>query len=209
MAIRKFRLEGHTLDKIITTNRRLAIIKSAILCISVVLFQTGCTHVASLRVYPDDVPAGSLRLVQAIIVGSRTDIVDNSNEWYQALLASGITDDAIIDGSVAVGRIFCCGGPNEIASRQAFYIPLGIQVKPLDIVEIIAGSDPKDHSVTRVNTAIRVVQRAEPTVTGCDWIPLNPRLWRRILFCDWMKKDGWIELEDGLYHTWYKPPPSQ
>jgi hypothetical protein len=166
---------------------------------------SGCASNASLRVYPDDVPAGSLRLVQAIQVGTRQDTV-NVKEWYEAILASGINDSEIVDGSVVVGRVWCCGGPVETTDRQAFYVPKGLIVKPLDIVEIRAGQDPARKSPARVNIATRVVQTAESKDTTCRWVPPNPRLWMRVLYCDWMEKEGWIELDETLKHTWYKPP---
>jgi hypothetical protein len=168
---------------------------------------SGCATRASLRLYPDDVPAGSLRLVQAVASGTRDELKNNAKEWYDALLASGVNDKDISDGSVAVGRIWCCGGPAEVSDRQAFYVPRGLEVKLMDIVEIRAGYDPKNHPFSRVNTATRVVQHAESKDDGCRWEPTNPRLWMRVLHCDWMEREGWIELNEGLQHTWYKPSP--
>ena len=167
---------------------------------------SGCASNASLRVYPDDVPAGSLRLVQAMQVGTRQATVSGAKEWYEAMLASGIVESEIVDGSVVVGRVWCCGGVAEYPERQAFYVPKGLSVKPFDIVEIRAGQEPTRKLPARVNIATRVVQTAESKDTTCRWVPPDSRLWMRVLYCDWMEKEGWIELKETLKHTWYKPP---
>ena len=175
------------------------------LAVCFALLVTGCAHRASLRVYPDDVPAGSLRLVQVTVVGTRSDIVDEK-AWHEALLNSGIPDREIQDGSLAVGRIYCCGGTAEVPTRQAFYVPAGLQVQPLDIVEIRAGRDPAGQKGGEVNTLTRIVQRAGASDSTCRWVPPDPKLWMRVLYCDWMEKEGWMEKKDPLNHTWFKPP---
>ena len=86
----------------------------------VVLF-AGCAHVASLRVYPDDVPAASLRLAQVIAVATRAEVIQEK-PYYEALLKSGIPDADIRDGSFAVGRIHCCGGTAQ--TRLSLFRPV-------------------------------------------------------------------------------------
>src|SRR5512143_2865034 len=130
----------------------------------------GCVHVAPLRVYPDEVPPDSLRLVQAMLVGTRADIV-GVKEWHQALLDAGIRDEDIRDGSLAVGRIWCCGGPAEMSDRQAFYVPPGLAVAPLDVVEVRAGREPAGADKGRPNVATRVVQHGAPNDAVCRWEP--------------------------------------
>lgn len=173
---------------------------------ALLMLMTGCVHVAPLRVYPDEVPADSLRLVQVMLIGTRADIV-GVKEWHQALLDSGIRDEDIRDGSMAVGRIWCCGGPAETSDRQAFYVPPGIKVDLLDIVELRAGREPDATDKGRANIATRVVRNAGDSTTTCRWEPQDPRLWMRVLYCDWMPQEGWIELKTTLKHTWFKPPP--
>lgn len=165
-----------------------------------------CTHVASLRVYPDEVPADSLRLIQVMLVATRDEII-GTKEWHQALLGSGIPDEDIQDGSMAVGRIWCCGGPVEMSDRQAFYVPRGMKVADLEIVEVRAGREPSKRDPGRVNIAMRVIRSADDKGTTCRWEPQNPKLWMRVLYCDWMPQEGWIELNTTLKHTWFKPPP--
>jgi hypothetical protein len=175
--------------------------------LAVAAFVAGCVHVAPLRVYPDDVPADSLRLVQTLMVGSRADILE-SKDWHQALLASGIPDSEIRDGSMGVGRIYCCGGPAEVPNRQAYYIPPGLSVGPFDVVEVRAGREPDGRGgPTRANVVTRVVQTKEAAVRNCRWVPEDNRLWMRVLYCDWMPAEGWIEQKTTLTHTWLKPPP--
>lgn len=177
------------------------------LVLGLVTLFAGCAHVASLDVYPDEVPPESLRLVQVMIVGTRSDI-ESVKEWHAALLQSGIPDSDIRDGSMAVGRIFCCGGPPETLNKQAFYIPPGLSVIPLDVVEIRAGREPVKGDPGQVNVATRVVQGANDASTTCRWEPQQPPgLWMRVLYCDWMRQEGWIELETLVWHTWFKPPP--
>jgi hypothetical protein len=168
------------------------------------LVLAGCMHVAPLRVYPNDVQPGALRLVQVMMVGTRADIV-GAKEWHEALLASGIRDDAITDGSMAVGRVFCCGGTAERPTRQAFYIPPGTSVAPGDVVELRAGREPAPGTSAQVNVATRVVQK-DGERGACRWEPQDPKLWMRVLYCDWMPAEGWVELKTTLQHTWMKPP---
>jgi hypothetical protein len=161
-------------------------------------------HVAPLRVYPDDVQPGALRLVQVMAVGARTDIV-GVKEWDEALLAAGIRDEEIVDGSMAVGRIFCCGGTAERPTRQAFYVPPGTTVALGDVVELRAGREPAPGARPQVNVATRVVQKEGQGGT-CRWEPQDPKLWMRVLYCDWMPAEGWVELKTTLQHTWMKLP---
>jgi hypothetical protein len=167
-----------------------------------------CTHVASLRVYPDEVSPDSLRLVQVMLVGTRSEII-SEKEWHAALLQSGVPDSDIQDGSMAVGRIWCCGGPVEMSDRQAFYVPPNLKVVPFDIVEIRAGREPVKGGPGQVNVATRIVRGANDTSATCRWEPQNTKLWMRILYCDWMPQEGWVELKTALRHTWFKPLPGR
>jgi hypothetical protein len=169
---------------------------------------SACTHVAPLRVYPDDVPPDSLRLVQVIVVGTRSEIL-SAKEWYAALIDSGISDSEIQDGSMAVGRVWCCGGPAEQSGRQAFYVPWRLRVVPFDVVEIRAGREPSSGIGGKVNIATRVVKGANEDTRSCRWEPEDSRLWMRVLYCDWMPQEGWIELKTFPEHTWFKPPPER
>ena len=65
-----------------------------------------------LRIQSDSVPVSSLRLAQVIELGKRIQIVQYKS-LYDAIIASGIADSEIVDGSVVVARIYCCGGMTE------------------------------------------------------------------------------------------------
>jgi hypothetical protein len=49
----------------------------------------------------------------------------------------------------------------------------------------------------RANVVTRVVQRRDVQDGECRWIPPDPRLWGRVLYCDWMPQEGWVE-QTGL-----------
>ncbi len=146
----------------------------AALAVMAALMPSGCVHVAPLRVCPDDVPAGASRLLQVMRVGARDDVV-SVKEWHQARVASGLRDEDIVDGSLAVGRIDCCGGPADLPRRQDFGAPRGVKVHPLDTVEVPAGRQPAPDVTPVVNTVTRVVQTANAPVGACGWDPPDPR----------------------------------
>jgi hypothetical protein len=140
---------------------------------------------------------------------TRKDILANT-EVYRWLLSSGIADKAITDGSVEKGRIYCCGGPNDGGGVTFFYKPFNVNLNPGDIVEIQAGTKApsKKSVVVKVNIMTRRLLTYEQRKNNdsCHWDPQNPGLWQRVLYCDWMLSEGWIQ-EDRWYNTpWYKLP---
>jgi hypothetical protein len=155
------------------------------------------------RLHPYKVPANSLRLTEVVYLGSREEIVA-ARTTYQTLLASGIQDSDLQNGSLAAGRVYCCGHPNEVDMTIFFYVPATWPVHVGDLVEVRMGSEPDTRDSGAVNTAVRVRQTRDATERVCQWIPPNPRLWMRILYCDWMQTEGWVE-QTGLFKTWYKP----
>jgi hypothetical protein len=161
----------------------------------------------SMKSYSDDVAPGSLRLIQVIDVASRADMLQGKI-FYEELIRTGISDSDIHDGSMVVGRIYCCGGSAELPTRQYAYVPLIRDLQPLDIVEIQSGFPPANKERGTVNRVTRVVQKANVQNGQCRWIPPDPGLWMRVLYCDWMKSEGWIE-QTGWNHTWLKPPANQ
>jgi hypothetical protein len=118
---------------------------------------------------------------------------------YEHLLASGIRDEDLHYGSLGAGRVYCCGGPPEEDGAIWVYLPSGVNVKVRDFVEVRMGRQPAENDPGVVNTALRVRDKA-----GCRWVPEKEGLWMRILYCDWMEREGWIE-RGGLYKTWLKP----
>jgi hypothetical protein len=158
------------------------------------------------KLTPAHVPPGSLRVAQVMYLASRAEII-SSGTHYQILLASGIDDAEIQDGSAALARVYCCWEPNEKANAIAFHVPAGLGVELGDIVEVKAGQPPARGSPGTANIAVRVRQKYADTYGPCRWVPEDPRLWTRILYCDWMPEEGWVE-QKAFWKTWLKPPPT-
>jgi hypothetical protein len=140
----------------------------------------------------------TLHAVQIVEVLSRTDIM-GSQEIHGSLHASGISDGSIVDGSVVVARLLCCG-PANTANPHGFYNldPKSLQLSVGDVIEVRLGGN------SQVNEVTRMLQPASQTEGPCGWEPKDERLWRRVMFCDWMPSQGWVK-QEGLYTGWYKP----
>ena len=149
---------------------------------------------------------GARRLVQVVQFAERRDIVEMES-LYRNMLEQGIKDADIKDGSVAFGMIYCCGGKISVATVMAVWIPEGLDVELNDFVEIRVGK-PRDRKKPGkwpgVATAMRVRQRADALRRPCWWAPPQEGLWMRVLYCDWMKAEGWKH-QGGLHAAWYKP----
>jgi hypothetical protein len=190
--------------------------------LGIVLFGTlaACTGTPNQPVFAkishlhaNHVPDGSLRVGEVMVVATREEI-RQSNYLPSALSVAGVTDERIRDGTVILARVFCCGGPNEFETRQYVYVPEKYQVSVGDIVEIwsdrmLAEGEPVD---ALPNTVTGVREPASAPHKACRWLPDNPALWVRVLYCDWMQSEGWVQ-QSGLYPVWIRPiaspvPPS-
>jgi len=92
---------------------------------------TGCAGAGGQRLYATLVPPGSIQMVQVTHVADRAEIVDSP--VYSELIAAGIRDAEIRDGSAAIGRVYCCGGPSGGLERESlvfFYVPKNLKVGP-------------------------------------------------------------------------------
>jgi hypothetical protein len=170
---------------------------------------TGCSN--NLRIHSDFVPAGSLRLAQVMVLGKRAEIVQ-ARPLFDAILASGIPDSEIVDGSVVMARIFCCGGLTDNLSSEKvnsliLYVPKEVTVARGDIVEVRVGRPPEKGDAGKVHLVTRVVQKYGGNEERCWWDPKDDRLWLRVLYCDWMPHEGWIK-QGGTNPAWYKLAPS-
>jgi hypothetical protein len=145
-------------------------------------------------------------LAQIVYIASREELVREGARVYQSMLASGVKDSDIRNGSLVFGRVECCGGPNEKASAMFLYVPSDATPALGDIVEIIVGQEPSDGRQGTPNTVTGVRQKANDPTGGCRWDPPDDRLWMRILYCEWMPAEGWVELKATLTHKWVKPP---
>ena len=163
---------------------------------------------STMRIQTDFVPPGSHRLAQVMRIASREEIVQ-AKEIYDVIRASGIDDQDIVDGSVVLARIYCCGGMTENTSSEKvnalmLYVPKELKVALGDIVEVRSGRPPEKGDAGLLNVVIQIVQKAEASDGSCWWDPKNDRLWLRILYCDWMPTEGWIK-QGGLNPAWYLP----
>jgi hypothetical protein len=177
----------------------------ALLICAMGLFVAACAAGPS-RVYPPiDQDAGSLRVAEVMAVATAEEI-RASGEHYQNLLAAGIKDADLRDGSLVTTRVYCCGGSIESSSGPWVYVPPDITAAVGDVIEIRMGRSPSKNLPGQVNTAVSIRSRGIPN-ESCQWVPDNPALWMRVIYCDWMFKEGWQE-RGGLYKTWWKPATS-
>lgn len=187
--------------------RRLLLI-GGVVALSFIL--TSCaTH---LRIQSDELSAGSLRLAQVMQLASRNEIRE-IKVLYEVIRASGFNDSDIVDGSVALARIYCCGGLTENISFEKanavmLYVPRGLIVTLGDIVEVRVGRPPEMGDSGLLNVITRVVEQHGAEGEGCWWDPKNSNnKWLRVLYCDWMPEEGWIK-QGGASPAWFKPPNS-
>ena len=169
--------------------------RTLILACAVSLLLASCSTTSRLQ--PSHVPPGSDRLAEVMALATRDRIVNMSA--YQEMLNSGISDSQIVDGSLAAGRVYCCGDTDK-STAIWFYVPSTLKVQPGDIVEVQMGSGSG-----AINVALSVRESAGAAQKHCHWDPPDESLWMRVLYCDWMPNEGWVEQKSALYHTWTKP----
>ncbi len=168
----------------------------------VMIFESFASSVYQMQAF--HLPAASHRMGGVVAIARHDEIVAFPEQYLQVLTASGLKPTEMPDGSVAVAIVYCCGGPAEKSDSFFFYVPPGMSVQPGDIVEVKMGRPTNQSDPGTVNTLVGVRQKKDASGV-CRWDPPDPALWMRILYCDWMPKEGWVE-QTGLYKTWYKPP---
>ena len=144
-------------------------------------------------------------------IGKRDEIIQ-AKPLYNAIISTGIRDSEIVDGSVAVARVYCCGGltkdfSSEKVDARMLYIPRGLDVAPGDIVEVKVGNPPEKGGPGSLNIVTRVVQKYGSDDANCWWDPKDDSLWLRVLYCSWMPSEGWVR-QGGVSPAWFKPPTS-
>jgi len=163
----------------------------------------GISSAKTSRLYPPSKDqAGALRLTQVVEVATREEIL-RLGDSLQHLLASGLKDSDLKDGSIAVGRVYCCHESTERGTAVWFYVPPDVPVKVGDIVVIRMGHESTKTDPGAVNVAIEVREKQGATDSKCSWDPPNDRLWRRMLYCTWMPAEGWTQTK-GAWATWLK-----
>jgi hypothetical protein len=170
--------------------------------LSIVMLQIGCATPS--RFHATHIPPDSLVLAQIRGFATQQEILGIPT-LVNTLELSGIPRSRIKDGMVADGRIFCCGGPNESDYALWFYVPEGVDTTVGDIVEVKLGAVVLKGDPVRAppNTMQKVCSKLESVGEECRWVPDNPRLWGRVLYCDWMEKEGWVQ-QGGLFNVWHK-----
>ena len=168
----------------------------------VALSLTGCATPS--RFHATHIPPDSLIITQVRGFATQQQILGIPS-LVETLELSGVKRARIKDGMVADGRIFCCGGPNESDYAIWFYVPEGKAASVGDIVEVKIGARVMKGEPMRAppNTLQRIRSKLEQVGEECRWIPEDPRLWGRVLYCDWMEKEGWVQ-QGGLFNIWHK-----
>lgn len=184
---------------------------TASLCLLLLVSACGTTPTGQTQaIHSDFVPAGSLRVAQVFFVATRAEFVSGGDPTaYNAVRASGISDDDLVDGTIVAARIYCCGGPtressSEYANRRVLYVPKHLKLESGDFVEFKVGRPSVNDDGGRPNTVIRVVAKQGDRPESCWWDPRNDRLWLRVVYCDWMSKEGWVK-QGGINPAWHKP----
>lgn len=149
---------------------------------------------------PEASEAGAHRVAEVRALATREEILD-LGAHYRFLVDSGIEPAELKDGSLAVGQTYCCGGPSDQSMAMWIYVPAGPAPKVGDIVEVRMGRQPEGEDPGAVNVLMRIREKED-----CRWEPQNPKLWMRVLYCDWMEDEGWVE-KTGFFKTWLKPSP--
>jgi hypothetical protein len=152
------------------------------------------------------VPADSLRVIEVTALASRDEIL-NELDLGETMRLSGVDTSDLGDNSLGQGMVFCCGRPFDDDGSIWFFVPKDVQVEVGDIVEIRSGPVVMKGEPTKgpPNTATQVRQKRSDPQKECRWLPENPNLWARVLYCDWMQEEGWVQ-QDGLWDVWIKNP---
>ena len=174
-----------------------------VVCVTLLPFLGGCAPRGS-RFHDLSVPPGSLRLAQVTQFVPRAKVLE-AEFVVRSLQASGVSVADIDDESIAGGRVECCGGSNEQDTARFFYVPKSIKVQVGDVVEIRSGcAGDLGNPCGPVNMLTRVREKQNDFGSQCRWDPPGPDLRERILYCNWMRQEGWTLEKDGLSKYWVK-----
>lgn len=148
---------------------------------------------------------GVLRLAQVVALAPRQMIVDAGSS-YSLLLGTGIPDEHLGDGRIAIARVYCCGGLTEESEAIWVFVPPGATAETGDVIEVRMGRSPDELDPGAVNSLVAVRQHGGIEPDGpCRWLPDDPSLWLRILYCDEIELQGWVRQKTFLREMWFKP----
>lgn len=162
-----------------------------------------------VEVHTAGVPPGSLRLGQVVLLATRQEILtlQELQDSRRELLASGIEDADLRDGSLALARVYCCGGYSEAGDAIRLYVPRGLDVQVGDVVEVRSGRAPSQGNPGAVNVAFQTATEGHHRPLSMGTPRSSPSA--EFLYCDWMPGEGWIEHKEAFGKTWMKPPNGQ
>ena len=165
------------------------------------------SNAGTSRLYPPSKDqAGALRLAQVMQTATREEILKLTTQ-REHLLASGLQDSDFKDGSLAMGRVYCCHPSTDEGTAIWFYVPPDKPVNPGDIVEVRMGREASKKDPGKINALVQIRQKKDAAESHCSWDPPKDFLWRRVLYCDWMPAEGWT-LTKGSHNTWLKRAPA-
>ena len=168
------------------------------------LFVASCAKTSRIH-SGSGIPVGYHQVTEVVYLASKEEIMQTP-EAYDVLRLAGIANEDIRNGSIVFGRVFCCGGEGtaETESLAVVYFPPDLSAEKGDIVEFIAGRVPEGEDPGSLNTGISIRNKNGIASEECRYVPENPKLWMRVIHCDWMTEEGW-QKQGGLNPIWYKP----
>jgi hypothetical protein len=151
---------------------------------------------------------GVLRAAGVVVVASANDFKEHK-VLHDTYAAAGVAESEMVDGASIGARRQCCRPDMQNSGPVTLYNAQHLKIEVGDFVEFrVGGETTKDHK-NELNVITRVLQHGEPADGECWWDPRNPNLWRRVVHCEWMQKQGWI-WEDTIGDPgWYKPAAAQ
>lgn len=148
--------------------------------------------------------SGVLRAAGVVQVATR-DEIRRASSYYKDMLAHGVDETSIVDGSLVVVRMLCCRDNLKASALAYLYNPRAIKVAPGDFIEFRIGDADAPGTPEAFSIVTRVLQSKDQADGKCWWEPRDDRMWMRFVFCEWMPAEGWIKQGNKMNPEWYKP----
>ena len=158
--------------------------------VAVCLYASAANAATSKLHPPDKDHAGSLRVAQVVTLATREEILALGSN-LEILLASGLKDSDLVDGSVAAGRVNCCHQKSEESSSIWFYVPPDIKVQDGDLAVVRMGRKASKRDPGEINVAVEIRESADVAESRCIWDPPMSGCGCESVYCDWMPAEGW------------------
>ena len=154
-----------------------------------------------------EAPEGMRTLAEIVNLMSRDEILAREH-LVEGFSAIGVQRSEIRDGSLARLRMFCCGVQTEKQHVLVALVPVDIDAKQGDVVEVASGRS-WPFSPNRVTA----IQERGDLRDRCRWMPDDASSLKRVLYCSGIEREGWMrygEFEtrapEPLSLLWVKPP---